>query len=106
MQFDNPTNCCHIIVIMKTLTVSTARQNLGHWLKLAARGEEIGVVVGADIIAFRPVPITAADYGQAEYGLSPAQADRAEKRISRSIERERRAGAIKEFTGDWRQLRT
>ena len=91
---------------MKTLTISTARQNLGHWLKLAARGEEIGVVVGAEIIAFRPVPVTAADYAETEYGLTPAETERAERRISRSIARERRAGTVKDFKGDWRQLRS
>jgi antitoxin (DNA-binding transcriptional repressor) of toxin-antitoxin stability system len=91
---------------MKTLTVTSARQNLGHWLKRAARGEEIGVVVGADVIAFRLVPVTAADYAHSEYGLTVEEADSAEKRIARSVARERRAGIIKEFNGDWRQLRS
>jgi antitoxin (DNA-binding transcriptional repressor) of toxin-antitoxin stability system len=91
---------------MKTLTVTSARQNLGHWLKRAARGEEIGVVVGADVVAFRLVPVTAADYANSEYGLTAEEADRAEKRITRSVARERGAGTIKEFSGDWRQLRS
>src|ERR1022692_1479460 len=33
---------------MKTLTITDARQNLGHWLKLAANGEDVGVIVGSD----------------------------------------------------------
>jgi antitoxin (DNA-binding transcriptional repressor) of toxin-antitoxin stability system len=90
---------------MRTLTVTAARQNLGHWLKLAAQGEEIGVIVGADVIALRKVPIQAADYAQQEYGLSPAQVAEAEEKIDAQIKSERRTGAIKRFTGDWRELR-
>jgi hypothetical protein len=90
---------------MKTLTVTTARQNLGHWLKLAAKGEDIGVVVGAEIIALRRVPVEAADYAYQEYGLTPAQVQEAERRIDARVKQERRAGTIKEFKGDWRELR-
>jgi antitoxin (DNA-binding transcriptional repressor) of toxin-antitoxin stability system len=36
---------------MKTLTVTKARQNLGHWLKLAAKGEEVGVVTGPHLLS-------------------------------------------------------
>jgi hypothetical protein len=90
---------------MKILTVTKARQNLGHWLKLAAKGEEVGVVIGSDIIALRKVPIQAADYAYEEYGLTPAQVEEAGKRITDLIKWERRAGTIKEFKGDWRELR-
>ena len=62
---------------MKTLTITDARQNLGHWLKLAANGEEVGVIVGSDIIALRKVHIQATDYAYQEYGLSPLQVQEA-----------------------------
>jgi antitoxin (DNA-binding transcriptional repressor) of toxin-antitoxin stability system len=90
---------------MKTLTITDARQNLGHWLKLAANGEDVGVIVGSDIIALRKVEIQSADYAYQEYGLTPAQVEEAGKRIAAQIKRERRAGTIKEFKGDWRELR-
>jgi antitoxin (DNA-binding transcriptional repressor) of toxin-antitoxin stability system len=90
---------------MKTLTVTTARQNLGHWLKLAAKGEDVGVIIGADIIALRKVPVQAADYAYEQYGLTPTQVQEAEQRIDAQIKRERRAKTIKEFKGDWRELR-
>ena len=90
---------------MKTLTVTTARQNLGHWLKLAAKGEDVGVIIGADIIALRKVPVQAADYAYQEYGLTPSQVQEAEQRIDAQIKRERRAKTVKEFKGDWRELR-
>ena len=66
---------------MKTLTVTDARQKLGYWLKRAERGEEIGVVSGRNVIALRPVPITAADYAEKEYGLTRAEVDAAAARI-------------------------
>lgn len=66
---------------MKTLTVTKARQNLGSWLKRAVAGEEIGVVFGDQVVALRPVPIMAADYMEAEYGLTKEEADRAARRI-------------------------
>lgn len=66
---------------MQTLTVTAARAQLGHWLARAVRGEEIGVVVGAQIVALRPVPVQAADYLETEYGLTREEADRAAARM-------------------------
>lgn len=66
---------------MKTLTITDARQRLGYWLKRAERGEEIGVIMGATVIALRPVPIVAADYAETEYGLTSAEVKTAVARI-------------------------
>jgi antitoxin (DNA-binding transcriptional repressor) of toxin-antitoxin stability system len=66
---------------MKTLTVTAARQNLGGWLKKAAAGEEIGVILGDKVIAFRPVPIVAGDYAETEYGLTSAEVAESAARI-------------------------
>jgi hypothetical protein len=90
---------------MKTLTITDARQNLGHWLKLAANREEVGVIVGSDIIALRKVNIQATDYAYQEYGLSPLQVQEAEERIDAGVNAGRRAKTVKEFKGDWRELR-
>jgi len=90
---------------MKTLTITDARQNLGHWLKLAANGEEVGVIVGSDIIALRKVNIQATDYSYQEHGLSPLQVQEAEERIDAVVKAGRRAKTVKEFKGDWRELR-
>jgi hypothetical protein len=51
------------------------------------------------------VEIQSADYAYQEYGLTPAQVEEAGQRITAQIKRERRAGTIKEFKGDWRELR-
>lgn len=79
---------------MQTLTVTAARAQLGHWLARAVRGEEIGVVVGAQIVALRPVPIQAADYLETEYGLTRAEADRAVARIRAETRRAKTAGSL------------
>jgi len=61
---------------MKTLTITDARQNLGHWLKLAANGEEVGVIVGSDIIALRKVKIQSADYAYQDMDCLPCRSRR------------------------------
>ena len=66
---------------MQTLTVTKARQNLGGWLKKAVAGDEIGVLVGDTVVAFRPVPVVAADYAEREYGLTSAEVNEAATRI-------------------------
>ena len=58
---------------MKTLTITDAKKNLGQWLAAAARGEDIGIICGADIVALRKVEIESADYAQWEYGAMPEQ---------------------------------
>ncbi|HXQ82301.1 MAG TPA: hypothetical protein VN775_13365 [Opitutaceae bacterium] len=79
---------------MQTLTVTEARKNLSMWLRRAKRGEEIGIVDGADIIALRPVAVTAADYMETEYRLTKSEADADAARISSEAERERRDGRL------------
>ena len=79
---------------MQTLTVTAARAQLGHWLGRAVRGEEIGVVVGAQIVALRPVPIQAADYMETEYGLTRDEADRAVAKMKAETQRARAGGTL------------
>jgi antitoxin (DNA-binding transcriptional repressor) of toxin-antitoxin stability system len=58
---------------MKTLTITDAKKNLGRWLTAAARGEDIGIISGADIIALRRIEVESSDYAEREYGATPAQ---------------------------------
>ena len=83
---------------MKTLTITSARQNLGAWLARAAEGEEIGIVCGAQVIALRPVPIHAADYAEQEYRLTKAELARAARNIHEEID----SAETFAFTGDVR----
>lgn len=83
---------------MKTLTITSARQNLGAWLARAAEGEEIGIISGAQVIALRPVAIHAADYAEQEYRLTKAELAKAAKKIHEEID----AAETFEFTGDLR----
>ena len=64
---------------MKTLTITDAKKNLGHWLTAAARGEDIGIICGADIVALRKVTVESTDYAQREYGTTPAQLTKLEE---------------------------
>ena len=83
---------------MKTLTITSARQNLGAWLARAAKGEEIGIISGAQVIALRPIEIAAADYAEQEYRLTKSELARAARKIHEEID----AAETCEFTGDIR----
>jgi len=79
---------------MQTITVTAARAQLGHWLARAVRGEEIGVIVGAQIIALRPVPIQAADYMETEYGLTREEASHAAARLKAETQKAKAKGEL------------
>jgi antitoxin (DNA-binding transcriptional repressor) of toxin-antitoxin stability system len=83
---------------MKTLTITEAKRNLGRWLTAAARGEDIGIVAGADIIALRKVEVESTDYADREYGATPQQVERLEKATEARYERLRRGGKLKTTT--------
>lgn len=63
----------------------------------------------AQVVAQRGLPFAVMENGYAyavgEYGLTPAEADAAEKRIRRSLAREHKAGTLTEFKGDWHELK-
>lgn len=84
---------------MKTLTITEGRANLGHWLRLAASGQDVGFVLDGQVIALRPVEVHSADYALQEYGLSGAATAAAEKRIKRDVNAARARGETRSFTG-------
>jgi len=88
---------------MKTLTITNAKKNLGRWLAAAARGDDIGIVCGADIIALRRVEVQSTDYAQREYGATPEQVAALDKATDRRYRRLRRSGKLVTVTAD--QLR-
>ena len=85
---------------MKTLTITEGRGRLGHWLKKATEGEDVGFVFEGKIVALRPVEVTSNDYALREYALTPAEVAKAEKRISAEIKSARKRGEIARFTGE------
>ena len=85
---------------MTTLSPTQARTNLSSLLKRAAKGEDIGILHGDQIIALRPVTVHSDDYALREYGVTEQELDRFVKRSNRQIARERKAGTIKRYTGD------
>jgi antitoxin (DNA-binding transcriptional repressor) of toxin-antitoxin stability system len=79
---------------MTTLTITDAKKNLGKWLRAAARGEEVGIVAGADIIALRKVPIQTADYAWTEYGVTSEEVARYEQEALAEHTRLKQAGKL------------
>jgi len=78
-------------VFMKTLTITDAKKNLGRWLTAAARGEDIGIICGADIVALRKVNVESTDYAQREYSATPEQVAALEKATERRYRRMKRS---------------
>ncbi len=88
---------------MKTLTITDAKKNLSRWLTAAARGDDIGIVCGADIIALRKVEVQSTDYAQREYGAKPEQVAALDRATDRRYRRLKRSGKLAMVTAD--QLR-
>ena len=88
---------------MKTLTITDAKKNLGRWLDAASRGEDIGIVCGANIIALRKVEVESTDYAQREYGAPPEQVAALEKASDRRYRTLKRSGKLVTVTAE--QLR-
>jgi antitoxin (DNA-binding transcriptional repressor) of toxin-antitoxin stability system len=79
---------------MKTLTITEAKKNLGRWLAAAARGEDVGIVSGADVIALRKVEVESTDYARREYGVTEEQVQTLEEATDRRYQRLRRTRAL------------
>ncbi|HTB84629.1 MAG TPA: hypothetical protein VK742_13315 [Candidatus Sulfotelmatobacter sp.] len=90
---------------MKTLTITEGRGRLGHWLKKATQGEDIGFVFGGKIVALRPVEVVSADYALQEYGLTPGETKTAGRRIGMEIKAARKRGEVTAFTGSKNDFR-
>jgi len=88
---------------MKTLTITDAKKNLGRWLAAASRGEDVGIVCGADIIALRKVEVESKDYAQREYGATAEQLATLEKATNKRYQALKRSGKLVTVTAE--QLR-
>jgi antitoxin (DNA-binding transcriptional repressor) of toxin-antitoxin stability system len=85
-------------VFMKTLTITEAKKNLGRWLAAAARGEDIGIVCGADIVALRKVAVESTDYARREYGATSEQVAALEKATEQRYRRLKRSKKLAAIT--------
>lgn len=90
---------------MKTLTITEGRANLGHWLKESLAGKDVGFVVDGKVVALRPVEVHSADYALQEYGLTPAEMAKSERRIRAEIKTARARGEVTKFTGSVNDFR-
>jgi antitoxin (DNA-binding transcriptional repressor) of toxin-antitoxin stability system len=91
-----PTNAEETLykVCMQTLTITDAKKNLGRWLQEAARGKDIGIVSGADIIALRKVQVASADYAAREYGVTDEQLDAFGRATDERFQKLKRTGKL------------
>lgn len=88
---------------MKTLTITNAKKNLSRWLDAAARGQDIGIICGANIIALRRVEVESADYAQREYGATQEQIAALAEATEKRYRRLKRSGKLVTVTAE--QLR-
>ena len=79
---------------MKTLTITDAKRNLGRWLNAAARGEDVGIISGADIIALRKVEVESMDYALREYGVTGEELEAFEESVEKRYQKSRRTGRL------------
>ena len=79
---------------MKTLTITDAKKNLSKWLQAAARGEDIGIVSGADVIALRKVEVESTDYAWREYSVMQEELETYERKVDAEHERLKKAGKL------------
>jgi len=84
---------------MKTLSVTEGRQRLGYWLKQAIAGEDIGFVVGGQVVGLRPVGVFSEDYALQEYGVTEDQLERAAQYVEQEVRKARKAGKLIPFDG-------
>jgi len=80
---------------MRTLTITDAKKNLGRWLQAATRGEDIGIISGADIVALRKVAVESSDYAQREYGLGNEQIAAFARLTNARFKKLKRGGKLK-----------
>lgn len=90
--------------LMQTLSPTKARSNLTFWLKAAAGGMDVGILYGDQVIALRPVTVEATDYAMREYGASQDDVKYLSQRANEEIQKNRRAGKLKLFTGNLEDL--
>jgi antitoxin (DNA-binding transcriptional repressor) of toxin-antitoxin stability system len=79
---------------MKTLTITDAKKNLSKWLQAAGRGEDIGMVSGADIIALRKVEVESTGYAWREYSVTQEALEAYERKVDAQHERLKKAGKL------------
>lgn len=85
---------------MKTLTITDAKKNLSRWLDAAARGQDIGIICGAHIIALRKVEVESTDYAQREYGATQEQVAALNDSTDRRYRRPKRSGKLVTVSAD------
>lgn len=90
------------MAFMKTLTITEAKKNLGKWLSAAIKGEDVGIIAGAAIVALQPIEVRPAtpmdkmpidyEYLWKEYGMTKEDMDRAAAALDARAKKSPRGG--------------
>ena len=64
----------------------------------------MGILYGGRVIALRPVTVESTDYAMREYGASEAEVRALSQKIDKEIQKNRRAGKLRTFTGNLEEL--
>jgi antitoxin (DNA-binding transcriptional repressor) of toxin-antitoxin stability system len=91
---------CVLFKSMTTITPTQARVNLSSVLRRALKGDDIGIVVGGQVVALRPVEILSRDYAEREYGLTSSQVKTVAKKLHAKAQKAGRSRKSKVFKGD------
>lgn len=79
---------------MKTLTITEARKNLGSLLAAAVRGEDIGIISGANVVALRKVEVESTDYAHREYGVATEEVAALSRETGKRYRRLKQSGKL------------
>ena len=63
------------------------------------QGEDIGVMIYGEIVAFRPVKVFSEDYANLDYGVTAEELDQFAQKVNKELDADRKADRLKPFTG-------
>jgi len=89
---------------MITLSITNARKNLGSWVKKAASGEQVAILVGNHVVALRPVEVVPKDYAEREYQLSQEEVRSVATNLRKRAKADRQVGLSRKSNGDIESL--
>lgn len=85
---------------MITLSVTSARKNLGSWVQKAVEGEEVGILMGNHVVALRPVEVVSKEYAEREYQLAPDDLVVIAGKLHEKAKKAGTRNRARNFTGD------
>jgi hypothetical protein len=83
-----------------TYTAKKAQEEVITWFKSAARGKDVRIRFGKTLYVLHVAGRAPKGYAETEYGVSRRELKAFAERMDAKIEKDRKAGRSKRFTGD------